>query len=162
MIAPDRHHYRALTRSAAIGSSMDEIGIFEAIHTARALRKLKPDPVPDALLERVLDAAIRAPSAGNAQNWMFMMVRDPQQRAKLGAIYRKASEIAAAMYAARGRPAHMTDEQFKLMMSSGSYLWDHMGEAPVILIPCQEKPKVPSQGALPPAVQSRYAAELRY
>lgn len=141
---------------------MEELGIFEAIYTARALRKLRPDPVPDALLERVLDAAIRAPSAGNAQNWIFMIVRDPQQRAKLGAIYRKASGIASAMYAARGRPAHMTDEQFRLMMSSGSYLWDHMGEAPVILIPCQGKPKVPPQEKLPPEVQSRYAAELNY
>jgi len=141
---------------------MDELGVFEAIYSARALRKLRPDPVPDALLRRVLDAAIRAPSAGNAQNWVFLIVRDPQQRAKLGTIYRKASAIASAMYAARGRPAHMTDEQFKLMMSSGSYLWDHMGEAPVILIPCQESPKMPRLDDLPAEVQSRYAAELRY
>lgn len=141
---------------------MEELGIFEAIDTARALRKLKPDPIPDALLERVLEAAIRAPSAGNAQNWIFMIVRDRQQRAKLGAIYRKASQIASAMYAARGRPAHMTEAQFTMMMSSGSYLWDHMGEAPVILMPCQEKPKVPPQDSLPPEVRGGYAAELRY
>lgn len=141
---------------------MDELGVFETIYSARALRRLKPDPVPDALLHKVLDAAIRAPSAGNAQNWIFMIVRDAQQRARLGAIYRKASAIASAMYAARGRPAHMTDEQFKLMMSSGSYLWDHMHEAPVILIPCQQKPKVPPQDDLPLEVQSRYADELRY
>jgi nitroreductase len=151
-----------LIRPASIGPSMDEIGIFEAIHTARALRRLRPDPVPDTLLERVLDAAIRAPSAGNAQNWIFMIVRDPQQRAKLGAIYRKASNIAAAMYAARGRPAHMTEEQFRRMMSSGSYLWDHMGAAPVILIPCQEKPRVPPQADLPLELRDRYADELRY
>jgi nitroreductase len=149
-------------RCAPIGRSMDELGIFETMHTARALRRLRPDPVPDALLQKVLDAAIRAPSAGNAQNWVFLIVRDAQQRAKLGAIYRKASAIASAMYAARGRPAHMTDEQFRLLMSSGSYLWDHMGEAPVILIPCQETPNVPPREDLPREVQSRYAAELRY
>ena len=153
----------SLSRWAAIGSSVDnELGIFEAIHTARALRKLKPDPVPDALLERVLDAAIQAPSAGNAQNWIFILVRDPQKRVQLGAIYRKASNIAAAMYAARGRPAHTTDEQFRLMMSSGSYLWDHMAEAPVILIPCQEKPRVPPRADLPLELQNRYDDELRY
>jgi len=69
---------------------MTELGVFEAIHTARALRQLKQDPVPDAVITQILDAAIRAPSAGNAQNWAFIVVRDPGQRYKLGAIYRKA------------------------------------------------------------------------
>ena len=97
---------------------MSDIGVLEAIHTARALRKLKPDPVPEAVITQVLDAAIRAPSAGNAQNWAFVVVRDAGQRRKLGAIYRKASDIASAMYAARGRPAHLTEEQFQKFMSS--------------------------------------------
>ena len=50
---------------------MAEIGLFDAMYTARALRRLKPDPVPEELITRVLDAAIRAPSGGNAQNWIF-------------------------------------------------------------------------------------------
>jgi nitroreductase len=141
---------------------MDQLGIFDTIYSARALRKLKADPVPDALLERVLDAAIRAPSAGNAQNWAFVIVRDPDQKKKLGAVYRKGSEIAAAMYAARGRPAHMTEEQFTRMMTSGAYLWDHMSDAPVILIPCQRQPLVPPRESLPPSLQPIYENELRY
>jgi nitroreductase len=40
-----------------------EFGVFEAIHTARAVRRFKPDPVPEALITEILDAAIRAPSA---------------------------------------------------------------------------------------------------
>src|SRR5271170_1156313 len=92
------------------------IDLFEAIHTARAQRRLKPDPVPEALITRVLDAAIRAPSAGNAQNWAFIVVRDAELRHGLGAIYRKASDIAAAMYAARGRPPHLTEAQIRRMM----------------------------------------------
>lgn len=60
--------------------------VFEAIYTARALRKLKSDPVADAVISRVLDAAIRAPSAGNAQNWIFVVVREGEQRKRLGAI----------------------------------------------------------------------------
>jgi len=94
---------------------MNELSVFEAIHTARALRRLRPDPVPEALITRVLDAAIRAPSAGNAQNWAFLVVRDPGQRRKLGAIYREASQIASAVYAARDRPVHMTDEQLSAL-----------------------------------------------
>jgi len=61
------------------------------MYTARALRRLKPDLVPDELITRVLDAAIRAPSGGNAQNWIFIVVRDEAQRRRLCAVYRKAS-----------------------------------------------------------------------
>jgi nitroreductase len=68
------------------------IDVFEAIYSARALRRFKPDPVPDDIITRVLDAAIRASSAGNAQNWAFVVVRDAEQRRRLGAIYRKASD----------------------------------------------------------------------
>ena len=127
---------------------MAEIGLFDAIHTARALRRLKPDPVPEALITQVLDAAVRAPSAGNAQNWVFLVVRDPELRRGLGVIYRKASDIAAAMYAARGRPPHMTEAQFQRMLGTGAHLWNHMGDAPVILIPCQHRPVVPPVGSM--------------
>jgi hypothetical protein len=42
---------------------MTEIGLFDAMYTARTLRRLKPDAVPKELIIRVLDAAIRAPSS---------------------------------------------------------------------------------------------------
>jgi nitroreductase len=139
---------------------MDEIGVFEAIHSARSIRKLRPDPVPEALITRVLDAAIRAPSAGNAQNWVFLVVRDPELRARLGAIYRKASDIASAVYAARGRPAHLTEAEYRRFMQSGGWLWDHLAEAPVILIPCLRQRAMPARDALPPDIS--YADEIAY
>ncbi len=141
---------------------MPDIDVFEAIHTARALRRLKPDPVPEAVITRILDAAIRAPSAGNAQNWAFVVVRDEEQRRRLGAVYRKASDIASAMYRARGRPPHVTEEEFQKMLSSGAYLWDHMGDAPVILIPCQAQPVLPPVETLPPEVRDLYKQERHY
>jgi nitroreductase len=139
-----------------------ELGVLEAIHSARAVRRFRPDPVPEAVITEILDAAIRAPSAGNAQNWVFLVVRDAEQRRKLGIIYRKASDIASAMYAARGRPPHLTEEQFRRLMSSGSFLWDHLAEAPVILVPCQTPPKAPPPEALPPDVRARHLEEQRY
>jgi nitroreductase len=66
--------------------AMPEIGLFEAIHTARSSRRFKPDPVPEALITQVLDAAVRAPTAGNAQNWAFVVIRDREMRRALGAI----------------------------------------------------------------------------
>jgi nitroreductase len=141
---------------------MRDIGLFEAMYSARALRRLKPDPVPDEIMSKILDAAIRAPSAGNSQLWVFIVVRDPELRRKLGLVYRKASEIAEAIYQARGRPDHMTDEQYQRMMSSGAYLWEHMGNAPVLLVPCLRDRPMPPRETLPLAMQQIYAEELAY
>jgi nitroreductase len=144
------------------GEAMTEIGLFDAIYSARALRRLKPDPVPEQVIDHILDAAIRAPSAGNAQNWAFIVVRDAELRRGLGAIYRKASDIASAMYQARGRPAHMSEEQYRRMMSSGAYLWDHMGDAPVLLLPCLRDRPTPPRDTLPDVMQAIYERELSY
>ena len=141
---------------------MPEIGLFEAIYSARSLRRLKPDPVPEALITKILDAAIRAPSGGNAQNWAFVVVRDPEQRRKLGAIYRQASDIAEAIYAARGRPAHLTERQFARLMTAGAHLWQHMAEAPVLLLPCGARPSLPPREALPPDIAIRWEDEVAY
>jgi nitroreductase len=141
---------------------LSDIALFEALYTARALRRLKPDPVPEELITRVLDAAIRAPSGGNAQNWAFIVVRDPEKKRQLGAIYRKASDEVGAIYAARGRPAHMTQDQYDRFMAAGAYLWDHLGDAPVLLVPCLRTREMPAQATLPASVQARYQAHLAY
>ncbi len=141
---------------------MTEIGLFEAMYTARAMRRLKPDPVPGDVITKVLDAAIRAPSGGNAQNWIFIVVRDAAQRHRLAAVYRKASDEVAAIYAARGRPAHQTDQQYQRMMDAGAYLWDHIGNAPVLLVPCLRTRDMPPRDALPRAVAARYDAHIAH
>ena len=53
----------------------------EALYTTRAMRRVTPDPIPDDVQARILDAAIRAPTGGNAQNWRFLLVDDPEVRA---------------------------------------------------------------------------------
>jgi nitroreductase len=141
---------------------MPEIGLFEAIYSARSIRRLKPDPIPEELITAVLDAAIRAPSGGDAQGWAFVVVRNPDQRRRLGAIYRKASDIAEAIYAARGRPPHLTEQQFARLMRSGAHLWEHMGEAPVILVPCSRRPALPPPEAAPPDIAARWEDEVAY
>lgn len=141
---------------------MIDIGLFEVIYSARAMRRLKPDPVPDDVIAQVLDAAIRAPSGGNAQNWIFIVVRDEAQRRRLGTIYRKASDEVTEIYAARGRPAHLTEAQYRRLMDGGRYLWDHLGDAPVILVPCLKAREMPPSNALPPFVAARYDTHLAY
>ena len=62
----------------------------EALYTTRAMRRVKPDPIPADVQARILDAAIRAPSGGNSQNWRFLLIDDPDVKARLGPLYRDA------------------------------------------------------------------------
>ena len=141
---------------------MTDLPVLEAIHTANAVRRFRPDPVPAAVIDQVLDAAIRAPSAGNAQNWAFIVVRDADQRRRLGDIYRRASEIAAAVYEAVGCPPHLTETQFRSMLTAGADLWKHMAEAPVLMLPCQRDRPLPPKGHLPDWLEARRDDELAY
>ena len=77
-----------------------------------------------------------------------------------GVALRKASDEVAEIYAARGRPTHLTDAQYQRLMVGGSYLWDHIGDAPVLLVPCLKKRDMPPRDALPAAVGLRYNAHL--
>ncbi len=136
--------------------NMDQIGLFEAIHSARAIRKYRPDPVPDEAIAKILEAAVQAPSGGNRQQWLFVVVTEREQRRRLAAIYRKAAEVVAAFYALRKRPEYVDEAAYRRMLTSGSYLYEHMDEAPVLLVPCIR----PEQLVYPPIAQTVDPAAL--
>jgi nitroreductase len=56
----------------------------------------------------------------------------------------------------------MSEAQFQRLMAAGAHLWEHMGDAPVLLVPCQKQPQMPPPDALPPEIRARYAEELAY
>jgi nitroreductase len=133
---------------------MAEIGLFEAIYSARSLRRFKPDPVPDEIITKVLDAAIRAPSGSNQQTWEFVIVKDAAQRKKIGDVYRRGGGILMALYANRVKPAHMSEDAYRKLTASATYLIDHMADAPVLLLACLRQtapagapPKLPPEAA---------------
>jgi nitroreductase len=142
---------------------MAEIGLFDAIYSARALRRFKPEPVPDEVITKVLDAAIRAPSGSNQQSWLFVVVKDAVQRRKLGEIYRKCGDILKVMYADRTRPEHLSQESYDKMLASATYLMDHMADAPVLLVACLQTAPLAAQSApsLPADVVSRMRHMVR-
>src|SRR5690242_650099 len=61
--------------------------LFEVMSTMRAMRRLKPDPVPDSLINQILQAGQWAPSGGNTQRWRFLVVKDPEVKKKVQAYY---------------------------------------------------------------------------
>jgi len=110
--------------------------LFDAIYTARTIRRLKPDPIPDDVITRVLDAAIRAGSANNNQNWVFLVVTDSTVRTKLGDIYRKGAEGLRYNFEQGTFAPHVSAGERERHYASARHLMEHFHEAPVILIPC--------------------------
>src|SRR5690554_5730309 len=80
----------------------EEVPLLEGIRTTRSLRRLKPDPVPRALIRKVCEAGTFAPSGGNRQPWFFIAVTEPERRAWVAERYRTAfrAYIAPAVAAA--------------------------------------------------------------
>ena len=62
---------------------MSEIGLLEAIYSASGVVGVRPDPVEEEKIKCILDAAVRAPSGNNAQPWQFVVVRDPEVKARI-------------------------------------------------------------------------------
>lgn len=117
--------------------SAQDMNLMEAMSTLRAVRRLKPDPIPEEVLDRVLQAAAWAPTGGNAQPWRIVLVRDAAKKKRLGELYAEQWDIFAKGYQANvdGLPeADKAQEQRNL--NAGNYLAEHFHEAPVIAIFC--------------------------
>ncbi|HEY3110749.1 MAG TPA: nitroreductase family protein, partial [Chloroflexota bacterium] len=107
--------------------------VLEAIGTTRSLRRFRPDPIPDELLRELLAAATCAPSGGNSQSWRFLVVRDPELRRRVGALYKEGWDE----YSPPSRLAAISDPRERRRVESAYHLGAHMGdEAPVLLLFC--------------------------
>ncbi len=110
--------------------------LFDAIYTQRAIRRWRPDPVPDELLKRVLEAATKAPSGSNTQPWRWVVIRDAATRSTISAAL---SKFLAADEGMRGyfeTGARSSDKSTRLMLSGAGKLAEDLAQAPVLIIPC--------------------------
>jgi nitroreductase len=112
---------------------------YEALYTTRAMRRVKPDPIPEEVQKRILDAAIRAPSGGNTQTWRFLLVDDPEVKARLAPVYRGCMDVVwTAIYnerleAAKADPDTPENVEFMKMYRSASHLAENFETYPLIL-----------------------------
>ena len=111
--------------------------LYEAMSTLRAVRRLKPDPIADEVLDRVLRAATWAPTGGNHQSWRIIAVSDSKLKQGLEDLYRPHWESYIPGYEAHmaSMPAKEAESSRKAL-ASGTYLATHMHEAPVICVFC--------------------------
>ena len=115
--------------------SMTEPGIFETIYSMRAMRRLKPDPIPEETLKKIIDAGLHAPSGGNLQDWAFILVRDPALkhfiRDKYWGMWQK-------LRGSRPQPADLPPAR-RRVLEAAAHLAEHLHEVPVILLACTLK-----------------------
>ena len=132
--------------------------LFEIIRSTRSMRRLKPDAVPVALLNQVLEAGTCAASGGNQQNWRFLVIRDAAIKAAAGALYRRGwHEVVGPRYRAGGSAPGTSAEGFERMLAAAEHLADHIHEAPVWIVPCLSGPRG-SGASIYPAVQNMLLA----
>ena len=103
--------------------------LFEAMSSCRAIRYLKPDPVPENLVEQVITAATWAPSPGNSQGRDFVVVTDKAKRETIGNAIENAmgSRVAAIQ-----RP----DKTHRLLLDGTQHLLATLKTCPVLIFVC--------------------------
>ena len=132
----------------------EEIGLFEALSTTRAIRRLKPDPVPVELIRQVCEYGTYAPNGGNRQPWKFVAVFDQDKRAFIAEKYLAAFShyIGPAVEAAK---ADDYPDAKRRNMKAAIYLAEHLHEAPVhLLVAGWTRRGEPLNQALFPAIQN--------
>lgn len=111
--------------------------LYDAMSTLRAVRRLRTDPIPDDVLERVLEAACWAPTGGNTQPWKVIVVTEPTLKSGLKDIYHPQWQRFRVGYLDRleGLPDDAADAG-RRVVDAGDHLADHLHEAPAILMFC--------------------------
>src|ERR1700746_778077 len=137
-------------------------GLFEIIHSTRAMRRLKPDPFPEDMIRQILLAGQAAPSGGNNQRWRFLVLKDPEIKKKVQVYYKKAyDEVVGPRYATSAPPPGSDPARYQRQNRAVQYLTDHYHAAPVWVFACLEDGPNPSRStgsSIYPAVQNMLLA----
>ena len=111
----------------------DNPGFFDLVGNVRAMRRLRPDPIPDELLFKVLNAGVQAPSGMNTQPWSFLVLRKDDDKQWFAERYKAAieSRFGGAVAPKDGDASGLARQLLALR-----YQMDHMHEFPILLIVC--------------------------
>ena len=134
-------------------STEDNPRFFDLVGSVRAMRRLHPDPVPDELLFKVLNAGVQAPSGMNQQPWSFLVIRQPEDKLWFAERYKAAIELrmGGVIQIEEGDSSPMAAQLRALQ-----YQMDHMQESPLLLVVCGLRdwpfrvPKAERVGLAPP------------
>jgi nitroreductase len=136
--------------------------VLEALYTTRAMRRVTDEPIPDDVVALILDAAVRAPSGGNSQNWRFLVVDDPEVRGRIAPLYRQSIDLLWQLVykdrldAAQAAPEEPESIQFTKIVKSVEHAADHFGRYPMLLFGFVQHD--PTGGSIYPAIWSAMLA----
>lgn len=132
--------------------------LVEAMETQRAIRRLKPDPVDEGIILRLIELALKAPTGSNSQKWEFIVVRDAKIKAGLASLNWQLWRI----YGGIGRRVTRQDPKRRRMLDAVQWQAEHFAEVPVIIVACLRGGYIPFVhlaattyfGSIYPAVQN--------
>lgn len=117
----------------------DAMGLFEVMYNCRSMRRLKTDPVPEALLLKLVEAGNQAPSGSNKQLARWIVVRDPDVRAQLAVLNKTAvTEYLGPDSGRASIVAHQSEAKRKRMTDAVRWQAEHMQDIPALIIACLE------------------------
>ncbi|TDJ40718.1 MAG: hypothetical protein E2O54_07105 [Gammaproteobacteria bacterium] len=119
--------------------------LWDAMFTQRAIRYWQDKPVPRELLEKVVQAAAKAPSGSNTQPWVFVVVDDAEQRAAIGAALRGIFETAEPLQQLIAAGEKSDDKTERLMLTGARAFFTQLEKAPAMIIPCLYQLSSPTQ-----------------
>ena len=122
--------------------------IFEVMASMRAMRRLRPDPVPDELLRQVIEAGSLAPSANHQQRYAFVLVTDRDQMARLAAIWQPIVHFYRATFLSAPR-SDIEPELLQRILEAIDYQAAHFAETPALIVACYDF------GSYPASVRKR-------
>ncbi len=118
-----------------MSETLPDRGYFEVVCNQRAHRALRPDPIPEAMIEKILEAGTHAPSARNLQPWRFIVIQDAEIR-------RQIAEGTRAAWVGFARAT--TEDQTKVSFKDvDDWAMGGLGNAPVIIVLCGDTDVLP-------------------
>jgi len=132
-----------------------EMPLLGAIVTQRAIRRLRPDPLDDAIVLRCIEIGMKAPTSSNGQNWEWIVVKDQSVKEKLAAQYRPAW----ALYGRAMRRRNRGDDSAARTLDAVDWQVAHLAEMPVLVVACLRGGRVPFLPQ-PPLVESSYYGSI--
>ncbi|HEY6130659.1 MAG TPA: nitroreductase family protein [Halioglobus sp.] len=112
---------------------MPELSLHDAIYTLRAMRRLKPEPIPVEDLRYIVEAATMACSPGNSQPWTFLVITDDVQKQRIATVYR---EIGIKTIREGALASGVLDDDMQKVYRDALILVDGMHQVPALILCC--------------------------
>jgi nitroreductase len=120
------------------------VDLLEGMATTRAIRRFRPDPIPDEDLARIFFAATRAPSGSNRQPFRFVVLRDGPVSVEAKALLGEAFRRGWAVKAREDRYEETDDSPRARTARAMQHFVDHFESIPVVVLPCLQRYRAPT------------------